>query len=274
MMKSNTQLHSHKLATLFIFLLLPLLLPISVVADCTCNVAKNGSRADKDRALKYKLVAIASILFAGGVGVCLPVLGKVVPVLRPERDVFFVIKAFAAGVILSTGFVHILPDAFDRLSSPCLPRAPWGEFPFTGLVAMLAAIGTLMVDTFATSYYEKAHLADYKKAATSHGQVVNRDEEVVAGREQEEEHAGHVPVHTHATNGHSHGSTELTLPEAFEVSTVELLRHRIISQVNFQSFIFVLRKMTASEILMETRQLLIVENYFQTCYLAYGIEDF
>ncbi|KAL0306087.1 UNVERIFIED_CONTAM: Zinc transporter 1 [Sesamum radiatum] len=52
------------------------------------------------------------------------------------------IKAFAAGVILATGFIHILPDAFRTLTSPCLGENPWGKFPFAGFVAMMAAIGT------------------------------------------------------------------------------------------------------------------------------------
>ncbi|KAL8551310.1 hypothetical protein ACS0TY_000409 [Phlomoides rotata] len=46
-----------------------------------------------------------------GVGVSLPLVAKKFAVLRSENDVFFMIKAFAAGVILATLFVHILLDA-------------------------------------------------------------------------------------------------------------------------------------------------------------------
>ncbi|ONI11849.1 hypothetical protein PRUPE_4G129600, partial [Prunus persica] len=76
--------------------------------------------------------SIASILVAGAIGVSLPLLGKKIPTLRPENDIFFMIKAFAAGVILATGFIHILPDAFDNLTSPCLKENPWGNFPSLG----------------------------------------------------------------------------------------------------------------------------------------------
>lgn len=216
MMKNNTQLHSHNLKKLLLFFIFFLVFPALVLGDCTCDSRgeNDGGGGNKDRALKYKLMAIASILIAGSVGVCLPILGKAFPALRPERDVFFVIKAFAAGVILSTGFVHILPDAFDHLTSPCLPRTPWADFPLTGLVAMLAAIGTLMVDTFATCYYEKVHFAD-------------RGREVLGEEEEEEEREGHVHVHKQAT----HGSTALTSPDVLEIGAIRLLRHRIISQV-------------------------------------------
>ncbi|KAL8538396.1 hypothetical protein ACS0TY_000406 [Phlomoides rotata] len=46
-----------------------------------------------------------------GVDVSFPLAAKKFVILRSKNDVFFMIKAFAAGVILATLFVHILPDA-------------------------------------------------------------------------------------------------------------------------------------------------------------------
>ncbi|KAL3715362.1 hypothetical protein ACJRO7_007141 [Eucalyptus globulus] len=185
------------------------LIPLAA-AECTCDKDDEGS--NKSQALKYKLAAIASILVAGTVGVCLPILGKTVPALNPERSIFFIIKAFAAGVILSTGLIHVLPDAFEKLTSPCLSERPWGEFPFAGFVAMLGALGTLMVDTVATSYFKKLH-ADNAGSDKS-----------VGDEERARENQGQVPVHTHATHGHSHG------PISTDAES-DLLRHRVISQV-------------------------------------------
>ncbi|XP_044506238.1 zinc transporter 8-like isoform X2 [Mangifera indica] len=192
-------------ACLFIFLVLPSF----VLGDCTCDI--EDEERNKTEALKYKLGAIASILVASAIGVCLPVLGKTIEALRPEKNIFFIIKAFAAGVILSTGFIHVLPDAFENLTSPCLNENPWGKFPFTGFVAMMATIGTLMVDAFATSYYTKFHFSKAQPGKNA------GDEEMV------QQHEGHVHVHTHGTHGHAHGA----IPSADS----ELLRHRIISQV-------------------------------------------
>ena len=124
--------------------------------DCTCDDAGN-TNSNNSTALKYKLGSIASILVAGAAGVCIPLLGKKFHALRPEKDFFFIIKAFAAGVILATGFIHVLPDAFTNLTSPCLNNNPWGIFPFTGFFAMVSSIGTLMVDAYATSYYNRLH---------------------------------------------------------------------------------------------------------------------
>lgn len=179
------------------------LLPAAVFGECTCE--PEDEDRNKSAALRYKLAALASILAASALGVCLPVVGKQVPALSPERNFFFIVKAFAAGVILSTGFIHVLPDAFDSLTSPCIGPTPWGDFPFAGFIAMLAAIGTLMVDTYATSYYQRR-----------------------TSRVKAEEEADEVgPSHSHG--GHAHGRP-MSLVESGS-GEADVLRHRVISQV-------------------------------------------
>uniref|UniRef100_A0A2N9FBH8 Uncharacterized protein n=1 Tax=Fagus sylvatica TaxID=28930 RepID=A0A2N9FBH8_FAGSY len=165
------------------------LLPSLVFGECTCDT--EDDERNKGEALKYKLAAIASILVAGAIGVCIPMLGKSIPALSPEKDIFFMVKAFAAGVILSTGFIHVLPDAFESLTSPCLSEKPVGEFSFHG-----------------KSHFDKAQNG-------------------IGDAEKDGEHDGHIHVHTHATHGHAHGSVSLTENSA----SSELVRHRVISQV-------------------------------------------
>ncbi|KAF8030704.1 hypothetical protein BT93_D0017 [Corymbia citriodora subsp. variegata] len=213
-----------KLSCVFLSLLLLVLLAPS--AECSCESTTKTQFSDLDKssygnakhqALKYKLAAIFSILAASFLGVSLPILGKKLPSLHPDNPIFFLIKSFAAGVILSTAFVHILPDAFASLASPALGDTPWHNFPFAGFIAMLAAIGTMMIDTFATSYFERSHFgraAEEQPAAAAMGK----------GDEEKDMHEGHVHVHTHATHGHAHGS-------AHDHKSSQLTRHRIISQV-------------------------------------------
>ncbi|KAJ0431836.1 hypothetical protein HanIR_Chr17g0852751 [Helianthus annuus] len=64
---------------------------------------------DEKIAFILKFVAIACILLAGFIGVAVPLVGKSWRILRSDSGFFSATKAFAAGVILSTGFVHILP---------------------------------------------------------------------------------------------------------------------------------------------------------------------
>ncbi|KAG8379678.1 hypothetical protein BUALT_Bualt07G0114000 [Buddleja alternifolia] len=115
--------------------LISVLLPAVVFADCTCEEEEEDR--NQKLALKYKLAAFASILVAGAIGVCIPVMGRTIAALSPDRSFFFIVKAFAAGVILSTGFIHVLPYFFENLTSPCIPASPWWDFPFTGFVAMV-----------------------------------------------------------------------------------------------------------------------------------------
>ncbi|WVZ16205.1 hypothetical protein V8G54_009187 [Vigna mungo] len=88
-----------------------------------------GLSNHKGKTLRYKITALVSILIAGAVGVCIPFLGKVIPALSPDKNVFFLLKAFVAGVILGTRFIRILLDAFENLTSPYLKEHPWEIFP-------------------------------------------------------------------------------------------------------------------------------------------------
>ncbi|CAI9275839.1 unnamed protein product [Lactuca saligna] len=118
-----------------------------------CEEETNNPCNNKSKALPLKIIGIAAILITSIIGVCLPLITRSIPALSPDRNLFVIVKAFASGIILATGFMHVLPDSFDMLRSPCLSDNPWHKFPFTGFLAMLSAIFTLMVDSMATSMY-------------------------------------------------------------------------------------------------------------------------
>ncbi|GAV92823.1 Zip domain-containing protein, partial [Cephalotus follicularis] len=199
--------HVKILTILSLFLLFPILASSKCSSTCEADKDQNQKTSSDEEALKYKKVAMGTILLASAIGVCLPFLVKNISYLAPDKDIFFVIKAFAAGVILATGFIHVLPDAVESLTSPCLSENPWHKFPFTGFVAMLSAIGTLMMESFATGYHKRSEL---RKA-----QPVNGDEE--------SDHQGHG----HGHEGHVHGSAFVLE----KTNASDLLRHRVISQV-------------------------------------------
>ncbi|KAK1697442.1 hypothetical protein QYE76_014139 [Lolium multiflorum] len=195
-------------------------LPLLTVADCDCEAGEEEQ--DKAGALKLKIIAVFCILVASAAGSAIPSLGRKFPALRPDTDSFFAVKAFAAGVILATSFVHILPEAFDRLGSPCLVDGPWKKFPFAGFVAMLAAIATLVVDTIATGYFQRA--ANAKKASAAVG--VGDEEEATTPDDH----------HAHGNGGHSHGHGVSAIIASSAAGTsddgsAQLIRHRVISQV-------------------------------------------
>ncbi|KAM3411086.1 hypothetical protein ACQJBY_002994 [Aegilops geniculata] len=198
-----------KLAALCLFLVVVSSLPLLAHAECECEAGGEEEEQDKAGSLRLRIIAVFCILVASAAGCAIPSLGRRFPALSPDRDLFFGVKAFAAGVILATSFVHILPEAFERLGSPCLIDGPWQKFPFAGLVAMLAAIATLVVDTIATGYFQRA--AHAKKAAA----VVGTDD-VEA-----------MPAH------HSHGVSAIVASSAAasDDGGAQLIRQRVISQV-------------------------------------------
>ncbi|KAL0017613.1 hypothetical protein SO802_004682 [Lithocarpus litseifolius] len=125
------------------------------MSSASCKDGELENCRDESTALNLKLVAIASILIAGVVGITIPLVGRNRSFLRTDGNVFVAAKAFAAGVILATGFVHMLSSGSEALSDPCLPEYPWSKFPFSGFFAMVASLVTLFVDFVGTQYYER-----------------------------------------------------------------------------------------------------------------------
>lgn len=211
------------------------------VSTASCAAPSGGEAEacrDEAAALGLKMVAVAAILVAGAAGVAIPLLGRrwrgrrggAAPLSSSSTGgggLFVLAKAFAAGVILATGFVHVLPDADEALTDHCLPAVPWRKFPFPGFVAMLAALGTLVVDFVGTHMYERKHATSKEDQAAAAADNARAQEEIAAalledgalvargggvegrGGGGNKEDAMHiVGVHAHAAahrHSHAHG---------------------------------------------------------------------
>ncbi|CAN6986974.1 unnamed protein product [Brassica oleracea var. botrytis] len=189
------------LLTLFTFTISP---AISTAPE-GCDSGAENPCIDKAKALPLKIVAIVAILTTSLIGVMAPLFSRHIACLRPDGHGFMIVKCFASGIILGTGFVHVLPDSFEMLSSECLNDDPWHKFPFAGFVAMLSGLATLAIDSITTSLYT----------------VKNVDEPVLDVYGYDQEKAIHTVGHNH-----SHG----VVPETTKDNT-QLLRYRIIAMV-------------------------------------------
>jgi len=196
---------------IFLFFILFTLLTPQAVADCEAESANPCN--NKKKALPLKVIAIFAILFSSIIGVTLPLVTRSIPALSPENDLFIIVKCFAAGIILGTGFMHVLPDSFDMLRSDCLNEKPWHEFPFSGLVAMFSAIITMMVDSLATSFYTKKSRTDIIPAESSSAGGGDQEMDAVVN-------FGHFHGHHH----HHHESKT-------EGQDSQLLRYRVVAMV-------------------------------------------
>lgn len=206
-----------------------------------------GSDLCRNDALAFnlKMIAIGAILVSGVGGVALPLVGRKRRFLRTDGSLFVLAKAFAAGVILATGFVHMLHDAQTALTDPCLPKSPWRRFPFSGFIAMLAALGTLVVDFVCTQVYERKHREEQMglKAAAAAATASNTPmlDTIVSVEPEFDGKAGggckdgmhivgihaHAAAHRHAhEHEHGHGHTN---DDEGQVSSH--VRHVVVSQI-------------------------------------------
>ncbi|GJN35936.1 hypothetical protein PR202_gb24753 [Eleusine coracana subsp. coracana] len=116
------------------------------------------SRACRDGAAasRLKTGSLLAILVASAVGICLPVaLTRAFRGREGYARGLLLVKCYAAGVILSTSLVHVLPDAHAALADCAVAtRRPWRDFPFAGLFTLVGALLALLVDLSASSHLE------------------------------------------------------------------------------------------------------------------------
>uniref|UniRef100_A0A453SCW8 Uncharacterized protein n=1 Tax=Aegilops tauschii subsp. strangulata TaxID=200361 RepID=A0A453SCW8_AEGTS len=191
-------------------------------ASCEEGAGDDEECRDEAAALRLKMVAVAAILIAGAVGVAIPLVG------RRRRGggggggegassgggTFVLAKAFAAGVILATGFVHMMHDAEEKFADPCLPATPWRRFPFPGFIAMLAALGTLVMEFVGTRFYERRHGEEASAAAAARddttalledGALAGIAAAAVSGDDEKQDAMHIVGMRAHAAQAHAHG---------------------------------------------------------------------
>lgn len=221
----------------------------------SCSSEEELECRNVELAFHLKMAAMLAILCAGAIGVALPLLGKKLSAFKTDGPYFAVAKAFAAGVILATGFVHMLSDAMEALTDSCLPDYPWKQFPFSGCIAMMAALGTLMIDVIGTEYYEKKHAKEEAAQETAPPlEWIDVPSSMNEGGVLKETHSGthidadhihvigmraHAASHTHShSNGsscsnleplHKHAAHVHTKPTSDDLSAH--IRHVVVSQV-------------------------------------------
>uniref|UniRef100_R7W3B3 Zinc transporter 10 n=1 Tax=Aegilops tauschii TaxID=37682 RepID=R7W3B3_AEGTA len=108
-------------------------------------------------------------------------------------------QGLRAGVILATGFVHMMHDAEEKFQDPCLQDSPWRRFPFAGSIAMLASLVTLVVDFLGTQFYERKQREAAAAAATS------AQEETAVALLEDGRNAGGEKREGAVHHGHGHG---------------------------------------------------------------------
>ncbi|RUS17284.1 Zinc/iron permease [Endogone sp. FLAS-F59071] len=87
----------------------------------------------------------------------------------------FLGKHFGTGVILATGFIHMLPSAMASLTSPCLSSAWNSDYPvYASLFAMFAALLMQLTEQLASENAEKRRRAATAQEARKSNDNVSR----------------------------------------------------------------------------------------------------
>eukprot|EP01118_Nematostelium_gracile_P011585 TRINITY_DN4136_c0_g1_i1.p1 TRINITY_DN4136_c0_g1~~TRINITY_DN4136_c0_g1_i1.p1 ORF type:complete len:372 (+),score=89.23 TRINITY_DN4136_c0_g1_i1:63-1118(+) len=102
------------------------------VDECALNI-------DEPYDLGFHIGAIFIIMATSFIGTMIPVVGKRFPFFKLKDLPFSLIKMFGAGVILATGFIHMVLPATEALSNPCLPPV-FEEYPFAGAAALFGVL--------------------------------------------------------------------------------------------------------------------------------------
>lgn len=157
------------------------------MAVCATDTARELSCRNSRAAAHLKLISILVIFVMSVVGISSPVMLARLFHGKPVYDkAILIIKCFAAGVILSTSLVHVLPDAFDALADcQVSSRHPWKDFPFSGLVTLIGVLLALLVDLTATSHVD-SHGHGHGQGKNSHYSPIGTSEELAARRKSAE----------------------------------------------------------------------------------------
>ncbi|KAI5950455.1 hypothetical protein KGF57_004324 [Candida theae] len=187
---------------------------------CTSDNSYNG---------KYWPARVSSVLVlfvVSALGAFTPLLAAYSTVFRIPAYVFDAIKYFGSGVIIATGFIHLLAEAAENLSNDCL-GSPFTEYPFAEGIAL---IGVFFIFTFDLVAHQR--LAVKTKALQEESELGLSSMEFVAfggrcNRCPQDEGQGSV-----LSIKHTDGSTEIREAEnTQDLSKLESMYQKILNCV-------------------------------------------
>ncbi|CAL5386391.1 unnamed protein product [Camellia sinensis] len=159
------------------------------MAVCATDTTRALSCRNSHAASNLKLISIFVIFFTSVIGISSPVMLARLFHGKPVYDkAILIIKCFAAGVILSTSLVHVLPDAFDALADcQVASQHPWKDFPFSGLVTLIGVLAALLVDLTASSHVDSHGKSSTKNYTPIGGEELKAAKKKSAGEVAAEE---------------------------------------------------------------------------------------
>lgn len=95
-----------------------------------------------------RIASIFVILAGSSFGALFPVIAKRSPFFKLPKTVYEFAKYFGSGVIIATGFIHLLAPAFEELGSECLGDG-WKTYPWASAITMMSMFALFLTELFA-----------------------------------------------------------------------------------------------------------------------------
>lgn len=191
-----------------------------------------------------RVLALFMILISSAIGSFLPILSSKYSFIRLPDWVWFIAKFFGSGVIIATGFIHLLEPASDALSDSCL-TGPITEYPWAFGICLMSLFALFFSELVAHHYVEKAAQGSSEEAHThSHfgnfGKVKDDEESSVFEEKPDplvndgsisqpkEETGRSIPGHNHYSHASEHQDPEV-INTPVEKQALEQYMNQILS---------------------------------------------
>ncbi|KAI9591122.1 Zinc/iron permease [Syncephalis fuscata] len=205
-------------------------------ADGECGARLDLEHYDES----LHIASVFIILVASGIGVFGALIAGRVKRLNAHEHVLNVFKHFGTGVILATGFIHMLPEAIEALTDKCLSSfntnfSTWGPL-FTMIAMLLLQLIEFMAGEQARRSQSRSHshkhkTDDTKSATRGHrhsssttsaatpplateqsatiGDANTGTNQIVDQQAAQEAYIQQQHIHEHAHDEHEHANDEL-----------------------------------------------------------------
>ncbi|KAI8072029.1 Zinc/iron permease [Thamnidium elegans] len=177
----------------------------------------------EDYNMGLRVGSIFIILGTSALGTYLPIiLHHISPYKQGDiRDwILTVGKFFGTGVILATAFVHMLPDALENFSSPCLTQGWLSYGAFAGIFCMIASFALQLLEVVSVSHMKKMRERSRKRIEAELGNSTEYNEKHVNETESHFSKNTNVTTtnieHHHHHIGESHGHSHSAFLEEDE----------------------------------------------------------
>ncbi|KAI3652320.1 hypothetical protein MP228_003623 [Amoeboaphelidium protococcarum] len=169
----------------------------------------------EDFNLAFHIGSIFIVLAVSFLGTLIPVVSKLSPAIKINSFFYVLLKGFGMGVILATGYIHLLVPGISTLQNPCLPEVFLSYEAWGGVLALLSTLLIQFVQTIAIDHFGKKHdhgaeceTHDHQAGTNSvaNGHVSNNNSRLFGGDDIET--AGNVKVPLQRQSSLNYQSTE------------------------------------------------------------------